>query len=182
MSLSDEPAPRPVLLPVIIAAVFLTIFGVSVGLALGARARDRGAAAPTTAPAAPLARTAEPSPAAEPCRRETQAQGRAAGADGTLVQRRHIITGDPDATKGVSDVYVCADGRGRLFYHAKSGDQSAPWVEGDNAVFLDDVQDLGGDYLVRNPQAGGTYTYEVFADRLRITRPGGEAEVQRVRS
>jgi hypothetical protein len=180
-----------VFLPVLIAAVFLTIIGVSVGLALGARARDRAAQAPTRAPvvpvpsappsAAPPSAAPRPSSAGRPCPEETQQESRKLGAQGRLVVRRHIVTGDPAATKGVSDVYVCADARGELYYHAKSGDLAAPWIEGTNAILLGGVREAGGVYVATNASPGGTYTYEVFADRLRITRPGGKPETQHVR-
>ncbi len=184
-----QPAPRrPVFLPVLIAAVFLTIIGVTVGLSLGARARDR-AEAPTGAPArsaapfpAPSAAGTRPSSAAASmCPEQTQQDSRGLGAQGRLVVRRHIVTGDPAATKGVSDVYVCADARGRLYYHAKSGDLAAPWLEGGNAILLGGVREAGGVYVATNESPAGTYTYEVFADRLRITRPGGKSETQHVR-
>jgi hypothetical protein len=183
-----------VFLPVLIAAVFLTIIGVSVGLALGARARDRAAQAPARTPgvavtsaapsadrlAAPSAATG-PSAAARPCPEETQRESRRLGAQGRLVVRRHILTGDPGATRGVSDVYVCADARGELYYHAKSGDPAAPWIEGTNAILLGGVRQAGGVYVATSESSTGAYTYEVFADRLRITRPGGEPETQHVR-
>ncbi len=176
----SEPTPRPVLVPVIIAAVFLTIIGVSVGLALGAYSRSRPAAAPARPPAVPSPVAPEPSsaapapsapaPPAEPCRPETVA---AAGAGPLRLVVHRVYT--------ASDVYICGDEQGRLYYHANRGAPGDRWVDGETALFLPGVEQQGPTYLARNKTSGGVFTFEVAPAELRIGRPGGATEVQRLR-
>jgi hypothetical protein len=160
---------RPLFFPVVIAAVFLTIIGMSVGLVLGARAKDRTAAPPTQAGPTQV----QPStPAAEPCRPETQAAARRHDPAGTLVIVLQIRT-------ATSAVWICADEAGRMYYHANRGGVEAAWIEGQTALFLPDVVAYGDGYraTATDDQARVT-TFDVSSERLLITHKDGREENQ----
>lgn len=186
---SDDHSPgrRPLLLPVLIAAVFLAVIGAAAGLVLGSRAAHRGDTGPTTAAVAPTAATpssATPSALPAPsggdgtgpdgpaCRRETQRQARAAGADGVLRPRLKVRTAH-------STVWVCQDEVGRLFYHANRGGDDAAWVEGQTALFLTDVEPADDGFQAMSADGrGGQTVFFVSAERLLILHANGRKEEQ----
>ena len=173
MDLSDEPPPRrPLFFPVVIATVFLTIIGMSAGLVLGARAKQ---AAPDRSPSAPTPTAGQPDSAAgQPCRPETQAQGRLAGASGVLRIVLHVRTSS-------SAVWICADAEKRLYYHGNRGRGNPEWIEGTTALFLPGVIASGDGYQADVTGEQGTVTvFEVTRERLAIHHPGGRTEIQPV--
>ncbi|WP_412742664.1 hypothetical protein [Krasilnikovia sp. MM14-A1004] len=165
MELSDDlsPARRPLFIPVAIATVFLIIIGVSAGLAL-ASWRGKG----TTDKHglnAPIPDVIQTQPA---CRPETQNMGTKFNASGTL--RIALLV----RTK-TSAIWICKDDRGALFYHANRGGESAPWIEGQTALFLTGVRQDGDEYDVT--AADGT-VFQLSREQLRIIHKDGRVEIQ----
>ncbi|MFG1608814.1 hypothetical protein [Actinoplanes sp. NPDC049265] len=184
MSVSDDlpPPRRPLFFPVVIATTFLCIIGISAGILL-ANDRDRREAlnpvnntpdVGTSQSTGVQPETSQPSETptlnGEPCRQETLDAAAKAGYPGPLVIVVHIKTER-------SDVYICKDGSGHFFYHAnKIGNQGDEWVEGETALFVDDVQRRSKDYLAT---ANDGTTLSVNKDRLLITHHNdGRKETQ----
>ncbi|MEV6345070.1 hypothetical protein [Actinoplanes sp. NPDC051851] len=158
---------RPLFFPVVIATVLLTIIGMIGGHLLGER-RDRAAAtSPTSSVVYPSASLSGPL-----CPEQTQEVAARNGATGELYQVLRVTTDRKTV------VWICRDAAGRLYYHANKGGTDAEWVEGKTALFLDGVQDLGGDsYRV---VSWDNVVFEVDRARLLISRPDGEQQEQEV--
>ncbi|MEV6492464.1 hypothetical protein AB0M20_28165 [Actinoplanes sp. NPDC051633] len=141
----------------------------SVGLLLGAE-RDRSSADPTPQDTTPTTATRTPATSPPPsgslCRDETQAAARRAGAPGPLVRVLRLRT-------KTSEVYICRDPAGALYYHANSDENS--WIEGETALFLTGVTGEGDHYEVT--ATDGT-TFSVTAKRLLIVHTDGSKEPQ----
>jgi hypothetical protein len=166
---------------VVIATTFLCIIGISVGILL-ANDRDRREASnpvdntPDVVTSSPSGLPSSDQPSAapsldgEPCRQETLDAAAQAGYPGPLVIVLHIRTER-------SDVYICKDGSGHFFYHAnKTTGQGDEWVEGETALFIDDVERRSKDYLAT---ANDGTTLSVNKDRLLITHHSdGRKETQ----
>jgi hypothetical protein len=153
---------------VVIATVFLGVIGLSAGLVLSSQHKDRGrAGASTDTPAITPPDT--PASTAEPCPDETQTMGQRFGASGTLRTALKLRT-------ATSTVWICGDDNGRLYYHANRGGEKAKWIEGQTALFLQDVQADGDDYQVK--ATDGTL-FSISAERLEILHKNGTVEVQR---
>jgi hypothetical protein len=150
---------------VVIATVFLSIIGISVGLVLASR--DRGDAAEPAPPPVVTNAPESPEPDGPACREETQVAGRRAGAQGELVQVLRLRTGS-------SEVYICRDAAGSLYYHANNGGDS--WVENKTALFLTGVVRDGDDY---EATASDGATFSVNTERLLIVHTDGREEEQR---
>jgi hypothetical protein len=171
---SDDVPPRrrPLFFPVVVASVFLAIIGLSVGLVMGTRAKDEARAgrlqtSPTLAPAAPL------TPAARQCRRETQDAAQRFNPSGTLVIVLRVRT-------ATSEVWICQDSAGRMYYHANRDGAEAVWIEGKTALLLPDVVRHGDGYRVASAAdgRGRTTTFDVNEQRLLITHKDGREEEQ----
>ena len=165
----------------VIATTFLSIIGMSVGLLLGAQkdrdqaSDDRPAPVVTTTAAVTPTKTTPtkatpskpvPTPSGKPCRAETQAAAAKAGVTGGLALVQHLRTDR-------SDVYICRDASGALFYHANNGGDR--WVEGETALFLTGVVRGDDDYHVT---AHDGATFSVTKKRLFIVHANGGEEVQ----
>jgi hypothetical protein len=174
VDLSDDPPPprRPLFFPVVIATTFLSIIGMSVGLLLGAE-RERSDARQSVDNSPISTRTdqgptEEPSTAPEgpPCRDETQAAAEGAGVSGPLSRVLRLRTKS-------SEVFICRDPAGALYYHANRGGNT--WIEGETALFLTGVTGEGDHYEVT--ATDGT-AFSVTAERLLVVHKDGSRETQ----
>jgi len=153
---------------VVIATVFLSVIGLSAGLVLSSAHKDQGqSGAATNTPETSAPST--PASTAEPCPKETQAMSQRFGAAGTLRIAMKLRTTS-------STVWICADDNGRLFYHANRGGEKAKWIEGQTALFLQDVQEDGDGYRVK--ATDGTL-FTITDKRLEILHKDGTVEVQK---
>lgn len=148
---AGTPSRHSVFLPLIIATMLMTLVGASAGFALSGHA-GRTALAPRqpSAPAAPTAPPAasdqrlgarvEPVSVALACPPATVAAARNVGATGPMVTVAQF-------TASLSTLWVCTDGRGRLFLH---GDRPAPdgRIEGETPFVVDPVPS-GAGYVAR---------------------------------
>ena len=153
----------------VIATVFLSVIGLSAGLVLGSQHKDQGRAGATTNDTPAITPPDTPASTAEPCPKETQAMSQRFGAGGTLRIALKLRT-------TTSTVWICGDDNGRLYYHANRGGEKAKWVEGETALFLQDVQKEGDGYQVK--ATDGTL-FSISADRLEILHKNGTVEVQK---
>ncbi|WP_309238686.1 hypothetical protein [Actinoplanes aureus] len=157
---------RPLFFPVVIATALLTIIGMVGGYLLG-QERDReesDGAEPTPSPV--LIATG---PA---CPDQTQKMGAKQGADGELRQVMWV------RTNRKTEVWICEDRSGRLFYHANKGGTEAEWIEGKTALFLTGVWSEGdGRYAA---QAFDGNIFSVDRKRLLISYADGDREEQKV--
>jgi hypothetical protein len=170
VDLSDDlpPPRRPLFFPVVIATVFLSIIGISAGLVLSSWHDDgtgTGTAPPPVVPGT-TATAAPPDPVRGACRPETQSAAQLVGAAGTLVQVLYLRT-------ATSEVYICQDQAGSLYYHANNGGDA--WIENETALFLPNVTRDGGGFAV---EAGNGTAFSVTRKRLLITHTDGREEVQ----
>lgn len=155
-----------VVLQVLLAALFLAVIGGSVGLALGLRDRDRDDARDDARPAPAVS-----SQPGVPCPEEIERQ-----ADREeLTQLRYVRTAQ-------SEVWICGDGGGDLYYlgHRGGPDERPIQVAGDDWLFLDDVTATGDGYLATNTSGQGRTTYQVSREQLVIDNGDGKPEVQPV--
>jgi hypothetical protein len=154
---------------VVIATVFLSVIGLSAGLVLSSQHKDQGQGGATTTNTQAATPPDTPASTAQPCPSETQAMGERFGAAGTL--RIELLLRTTSST-----VWICGDDNGRLFYHANRGGEKAKWVEGETALFLQDVQADGDEYRVK--AANGT-RFTITDKRLEIVHTDGTVEVQK---
>ena len=160
----------------VIATTFLSVIGMSAGLLLGS-ARERSTAerrgnaqpvvdqtGPAPGPVPDTGRSAGPE-----CRRETQDAAGGIGVTLPVTRVLHIRT-------KTSEVYICADPAGNLYYHANTGGDS--WQEGRTALFLSGVTE-GGDGYHATATDGTKFT--VSRERLVIDHPDGSVETQPAR-
>lgn len=175
MAASDDVPPRrrPLLFPVVIAGVFLTIIGLSVGLVMGTRAKDEAQAERLQTTSPTFVPDVEPTPAARQCRRETQDAAQRFNPSGTLVIVLRVRT-------ATSEVWICQDSAGRMYYHANRDGAQAVWIEGKTALLLPDVVRYGDGYRVASAadSNGRTTTFDVNEQRLLITHKDGREEEQ----
>jgi hypothetical protein len=170
VDLSDDlpPPRRPLFFPVVIATTFLSIIGMSVGLLLGSQ-RDRTSTTttPTDTPTVTVTEETSPPPSGPLCRDETQAAAQGAGVPGPLTRVLRLRT-------KTSEVYICRDPAGALYYHANTGGNT--WIEGKSALFLTGVTGEGDHYEVT--ATDGT-TFSVTRERLLIVHDDGTKETQK---
>lgn len=168
VDLSDDrhPPRRPLFFPVVIATLFLSIIGISAGLVLGSRDRDDDPAAPPQAVRTTRTTTPTATSGGQPCREETQAASRLAGAAGALTRVLLLKT-------ETSVVYICRDEAGSLYYHANNG--GGAWIENQTALFLPNVVRRANDYYVTAEDGA---TFSVNRKRLLIVHADGREEEQ----
>lgn len=140
----------------VIATVFLSIIGMSAGLVLGSRhfpvrVDDQGYV-PDEPTAAPVA-----------CPAEMHDTARRVGYYVALTQVLRVR-----ASTGTT-VWICQDERGRLFYQANQGGYDKKWIEGETALFLDDVTKDSQGY---HAKAADGNEFSVNEDRLEIIKKG----------
>jgi hypothetical protein len=152
--------------PVAIAALFLAVIGASVGFVLGARAEDREQHRPAAIdPGAPPGEGQNPQPPPPPagkaCPEHTEQLAKEHGSPGGLKQKLYIRTDQ-------SEVWICIDSRGTLFYQGHRGAPGEDLVEGETALFLTDVETDGDGYAATNNTGKNTTRYEVTPAKLVI--------------
>ncbi|MEV0732994.1 hypothetical protein [Polymorphospora sp. NPDC050346] len=200
MSVFDTDRPRGAWLgPLAIAVVLLAVIGGAVGFLLANTGGDEGrgtgagpgpTVSPTLVAEAPDTPTDAPdptyatTPAGQPVRTTAAGHGRPTTCPahtGTLA-REAGSAGDLSLTLYLrtrhSEVWICTDRHGTLFYQGHSGQPGEKLVEGRNALFLTDVSAAGGGYLATNHTGRGTTRYLVTADKLVIEHEGGGTETQ----
>jgi hypothetical protein len=167
---------------VLVAALFLAVIGGSVGLVLGLRDRagnqnTRGlniGSGQTSSPTQGGGQTPSPtdtpgssaSASASACPQQTVA----AAGQGALVRLLYIQT-------ATSEVWICQDAQGDLFYQGHRGQPGEALDEGNNALFLTQGAPEGDGYVATNPKGkGGTTTYHVTHQDLKIDNPGTNAD------
>jgi hypothetical protein len=175
--------------PVLVAAVFLAVIGASVGFVLGlSRNDDRGGQGQPTSVEqtqppedTPSVEAPEPGdegevdeepagyPKGDRCPKHTQKLAADAGAAGALDRQLYIRT-------SYSEVWICNDDDGRLFYQGRQLTKGPGFVEGTNALFLTTVTTDGPGYLAVNNDT----TYRVGATELVIERRSGKRVVEPV--
>ncbi|MBB4739376.1 hypothetical protein BJY16_002835 [Actinoplanes octamycinicus] len=162
---------RPIFYPVVLATVLLTIIGMIGGYLLSER-KDRTPVVATSTDPSSYTPSAPPTLLATDglCPQQTQDIGPTQGAQGELSQVLRRST-----TRGTV-IWICQDTAGRLFYHANKGGESAPWVEGETALFLRDVT-RQPDGSFEGTAADGSI-FNLNDERLLITRLGGKQQVQ----
>lgn len=155
----------------VIATALLTIIAMIGGYLLGQQ-RDQPASSPSQP--SPI----QPSPtrsylATGPaCPDQTQRMGARQGADGELRQVLWV------RTNRKTQVWICEDRSGRLYYHANKGGTDAEWIEGKTALFLPGAWSEGGDRY--SAQAFDGNIFSVDRNRLLISYADGDEELQKV--
>ncbi|BCJ63884.1 hypothetical protein [Polymorphospora rubra] len=200
MSVFDTDRPRNAWLgPLAIAVVLLAVIGGAVGFLLATNGGDDEpglgagpdptvrptlvAEAPDTPTYAPDP-TYAPTPTGQPVRTTAPGHGRptTCPAHTVTLARETGSAGDLSLTLYLrtrhSEVWICTDPHGTLFYQGHSGQPGEKLVEGVNALFLTDVSATGGGYVATNHTDRGTTRYRVTADKLVIEHEGGGAETQ----
>jgi hypothetical protein len=169
---------------VLVAALFLAVIGGSVGLVLGLRDQTGNHDAGRTGSPTPAGNrgpgggqtsyaTGTPSNSASPsygggsaCPQQTVA----AAGQGALVRLLYIQT-------AASEVWICQDAQGDLFYQGHRGQPGEALVEDVNALFLTQVAPEGDGYVATNPKGkGGITKYHVTRQHLKIDNPGTAAD------
>ncbi len=164
----------PTLGPLLLAVIFLAVLGGGVGFSLGTLAKHQHNAAATRDDGGTAgqdngsgqgngtgggngAGTGGGQNGKKACPDHTVQQ---AGA-GPLTQVLYLHTPQ-------SEVWICADSGGTLYYQGHSGPPGEDLVEGTNALFLTDVQrENGNGYVATNTDGSGRITrYHVTAKRL----------------
>ncbi len=160
--------------PLLLAVIFLAVLGGGVGFSLGSLAkhqrnaaavqdggtgarRDNGTGGGNGGGAGGGAGTGGGQNSKTRCPAHTENQ---AGA-GQLTQLLYLHTAQ-------SEVWICAGGDGTLYYQGHAGQPGDDLVEGQNALFLKDVQREGGNgYVATNTDPAGPITkYHVTPRRL----------------
>lgn len=184
---------------VLVAVLFLAVIGGSVGLVLGLR--DRGDATLEQSSGQPGQggdggqdgggqddSSVQPSEGAGQgpggggassgsyphCEQYTVQRATAAGAQGDVVVVLYVQTDD-------SEVWICRDGDGRLFYQGhRGGPEERPVSEGEHWLFLTDVTATDDGYVADNSSGDGVTRYRVSRQELVIEYPDGDTEEQPV--
>ncbi|MEU8235128.1 hypothetical protein AB0C12_36520 [Actinoplanes sp. NPDC048967] len=161
----DLPPPRrPLFFPVVIATVLLSIIGMSAGLVLGSRHETPRQTGEQTDGQAPYVPT-EPALSPGNCPPEMHATARRVlGEDVRLTKVLQVRTLDTGTT-----VWICRDDTDRLFYQANRGGAEGKWIEGETALFLENVEPRGDGYFAR---AADGNTFDVNSERLEVVRKG----------
>ncbi|MEU8610963.1 hypothetical protein AB0C29_23545 [Actinoplanes sp. NPDC048791] len=157
----DLPPPRrPLFFPVVIATVLLSIIGMSAGLVLGSRHETPQQTGDQT-PYVPTEATVSPGD----CPREMHDTARRVLREEVrltkVLQVRTLETG--------TTVWICRDDTDRLFYQANRGGAEGKWIEGETALFLENVEPRGDGYFAR---AADGNTFDVNSERLEVVRKG----------
>ena len=124
----------------VIATVFLCIIGMSAGFALGTRHKNNLETLSQDVPDVNPPSFA-PAPGIE-CPPEMHDTAGRLGFTGPLTQ---VLRVRADATG--TTVWICQDPDGNLYYQGNRGGESAEWVEGQTALFLDGVVREGDTYV-----------------------------------
>ena len=163
--------------PLLLAVIFLAVLGGGVGFSLGTLAKHQHNTAATQSDQG--GRTGQDSGTGQgngtgggngagtsggqngkkQCPEHSVAQANA----GPLTQVLYLRTAQ-------SEVWVCKDGNGTLYYQGHRGQPGEDLVEGTNALFLTDVAREGGNgYVATNTDQSGRVTeYHVTATQLVI--------------
>lgn len=168
-----EPASRPrVVGPLLVALAFLAVIGASIGFVLGnwsggdggddTAGGDTGASQGTgTDVEETLTPEPSPSPSATACPTYT-----AERAGKELTQVLYVRTER-------SEVWICVDGEEKLYYQGHSGQPGEQLIDGENAIFLTDVEPTQYGYRARNTSGGSVTEYMVSSKELIISTPNG---------
>jgi hypothetical protein len=156
------------LLQIVLAMVFLTVIGGSGGYLAAHRQKQHQAAgrAQTGSPAAPTLQPtgrapASPSPGPS-TRTECLPHTEQLAGITPLYELLYIRTAQ-------SEVWICQDGAGTLYYQGHRGQPGEDLVEGTNALFLTKVDKdpaVDGGYVATNVDHNGTTRYFVSPKRL----------------
>jgi hypothetical protein len=183
MSPADVPPGRGrSALAVLLAAVFLAVIGASVGVAAGVTTRpkqdatsSRGTSAgPENSPddaSTPTSTGGSTGATGDECPRYTVDAATHAGAKPPLQVVLYVRTVDAQHLDS-SQVWICRDAGGRLFYQGHSvqrGEMRA--ANSDNSLFLSAVVADGDGYTATNTDNSGTTTYHVSGTELIIRQP-----------
>jgi hypothetical protein len=173
--------------PVLVAAIFLAVIGASVGFVLGGRDGGNGGNGTAGGPSSPAYTTPDTQPDEQPnpqpppppppqdndppptrdrCPRQTERLARQAGSPGGLQLKLYIRTDG-------SEVWICQDSGGTLFYQGHRGGPGQRLIEGQNALFLTDVVAEGDGYLATNRSGDRVTTYRVSTSQLVIDGRNG---------
>lgn len=173
--------------PVLIAACFLAIIGGSAGWALGQRAeaREQRLTEEANRQEFPLADVERPAPQDEqvaPQGERSADDPRGEPAEGCPAHTQELAGGHLTLllylrTAG-SEVWICADGNGALFYQGHRGGAGEDLVEGTNALFLTSVEKTDGGYAATNKTGRGVTVYRVSEQRLVIEDEHGGKTVE----
>ena len=145
----------------VIATVLLSIIGMSAGLVLGSRHEEPQRANDQT-PYIPSEPTDSPGGVA--CPPQMHATAKNLGYTQPLTQVLKVR-----ATKSDTEVWICSNDSGKLFYQANSGGEDN-WVEGRTALFLDNVRPDGDGYLATATDGN---TFNVNNERLVVRTKKG---------
>ena len=168
----DLSAPRrPIFFPVVIATVFLTIIGMVGGFVLGERRRAADIADDGQQQQQPEA-SASPTPTGSACPPETSATAARLGFPAELRQVFKV------ETENGTTAWICQDADGALYYQGKTGGRDAPLVEGENGLFLPDVEARGTDHYAVVADNGSKI--EVDRRTLEVTFAGRKRQTARV--
>jgi hypothetical protein len=179
VSLPDEPAVRrPVFLPVLIAAVCLSIIGASFGYVLSVKIptkQDPVAAGSTptgtpspsavSTPPVPSASTGRPTPA-KPSKPAAKPSAGLPAQCPEVTRRSVLKAGGAEPvvpilrlrTNGGTLAYICQADSGEMYYHASRETDVTTWVNGENALFLPDVEEKDGTYVAKVVEKDGSTT------------------------
>jgi hypothetical protein len=171
---SDDLSPprRPIFFPVVIATVFLTIIGMTGGFVLGERHRDRLRAADpqdTTAVVGPYPDNSSESfsaPSGPLCPDETIAF---AAENGYPTDLRQIFKA---VTDNDTNVWICEDGNGALYYQSQTRASSGKFVQRENALFLPKASRQGDNQYLAIATDGARFL--INEKQLRVTFPNGK--------
>jgi hypothetical protein len=150
---------------VLLALAVLAVLGGVFGYLLGNKAKNNGGG-----DGGPSAGPGQSTPAGDPCPSFILNAARAKGAKAPLTLRLFMKTQK-------SEVWICADGGGRLWYQGHSIRQARypdelP-IEGVNGLLLGNVNGTdNGRYVAVNQDQNGRTTYTVSKDELVIERNG----------
>jgi hypothetical protein len=162
-------------LQVLLAMVFLAIIGGSGGWLAAQRQKQHHAAASAHAS----------SPAPDPTTADSPTPASASGTPSAVASRSATGRECPEHTEAVagitpllellylrtagSEVWICQDRGGALYYQGHLGPSGEVLAEGTNALFLDTVAkdpDVAGGYVATNIDPKGTTRYFVSTSQL----------------
>ncbi|GAA3949118.1 hypothetical protein Aau02nite_37880 [Amorphoplanes auranticolor] len=144
----------------VIATVLLSIIGMSAGLVLGSRHQ-------------PLQQTVDQTgyvptePTVSPVRCPREMHDTALQVLQRSVELRQLLRVKVPET-GMT-VWICADAAGSLYYQANAGGETEKWIEGETALFLENVVERDGGYFAK---AHDGNTFFVTEYRLEVVKKG----------
>ena len=142
----------------LLAVIFLAVLAAGVGYGLGALSRHQRAAAATGG---------QQQGGITRCPAHTEEQ---AGVS-PLYQALYLRTAQ-------SEVWICQDVNGKLYYQGHRGQPGDQLVEGKTALYLPDVEREGTGFVARNSNSNGVTTYHVTSGALRIDYPSGQEDLE----